>query len=268
MTKFETYMLDRKGRSEATAKKYGEIAAKYLNGSLKVSGISPSRRTQIICAITSYGEYARGSAATKAARFIRGIPAPSRKASLPEFPLTQAEWSQLWKYFQDSPQPHRSVLLTLLYTPLRIGDVGRIRKEWILKAQHEGVLLVQPKGGKYRVFPWMIFKATIEPLLEAFPRWRKDEMIWQTRWKAEESFRQAMALHLRVGAAACGIKGKRIHLHLLRHTVAQQIADAGGLDAAQELLGHTSEKTTKGYLVPSRTLETFKKIDEKRMKGE
>ncbi len=287
MTDFREYLSSKKYRP-STVNQYVFLIDNYLAGKLNVKGISKSRRTQIVSALKAYVQFKKATEkSTKAEdKFLvdvseknvtflpDGTPMPTATAAPthPERPLDLQEWQRLYNEAKNHlEQPYKAILCAMLKTGLRVGDIGNIRREWIIEAKSNGaeVIILQPKGGKFRHYPWAWLKDYLEPLL-------KEEKgkggAWEVVYDLVGHKHKAKAIYdtLKRVAVEAGLDATRIHPHLIRKTVATQILDAtGDIDEVKKMLGHASITTTQIYvrnLNVKKMDETMKKIDERRMK--
>ncbi len=144
----------------------------------------------------------------------------------------------------------RDALLTLflLNTGLRAGEVVRLRWSDVVLGERKGHLLVRGKGDKQRVVP--LNKAA----RDALRRWkttRRDadiegDQVWAVRdGLTVRTVQRAVA---RVAREA----GVEATPHVLRHTFAKSLVDAGvSLEKVARILGHKSLDTTRRYVEPS-----------------
>lgn len=120
------------------------------------------------------------------------------------------------------------------------------------------VVLVTGKGDKQRLVP-MGAKA-----VEALRRWLPDRMAILRRgergdpvflnMRGRRLSRQGVFDVVRSNAVAAGIAGERVSPHVLRHSAATHMVEAGAdLRSVQELLGHATISTTQIYTRVSAT---------------
>jgi integrase/recombinase XerD len=156
-------------------------------------------------------------------------------------------------------------MFELIYaTGLRVSELVGLRTEQVNLRQ--GALRVTGKGGKERLVPlgeeaqhWLErYYAHARPALLAgaavdavFVTRRRDGMTRQMFWTVVKRH-----------ALACGIDGKRISPHVLRHCFATHLLNHGAdLRALQMLLGHSSLSTTQIYTLVAK--EGLKRLHEK-----
>jgi len=148
-----------------------------------------------------------------------------------------------------------AMLLWYLLTGRRREEVARLRWgdiEWGSRV----IVSYRVKGGK-RERREMNHSAPIDALLhylEASGRragMEKDSPLWTSHDNHNANpgaalTSRAFVKNLKRYARQAGIGD--VHLHQTRHTAAQLIADRDGIKAAQELLGHSKEETTRVYV--------------------
>lgn len=127
-------------------------------------------------------------------------------------------------------------------------------------ARRDGIRLLKPenidlKGG----WIWIVSKGGKEQWLPLVARAARPLNIWMATRPAGEWLFPSLKRHgqpvggrwvsrlIHVYAAAAGI-GQRVHVHLLRHSFATAMVDAGvSIDEVQAALGHANIKTTQRY---------------------
>lgn len=140
------------------------------------------------------------------------------------------------------------LVLFLLHTGLRVGEVVRLTPDDLTLSNRKGQIVVRGKGNKQRVVPlngaarkavrrWL--KVREEAGLTGGPIWSTGRGLTpRTIQRAVE--RIAQEAHL-----------DGVTPHVLRHTFAKSLVDAGvGLEQVAELLGHDSMDTTRRYVLP------------------
>lgn len=150
------------------------------------------------------------------------------------------------------------MIRTLLETGSRVGAFCTLQAEHFSYADRE--LRVLDKGNKYRDIP--ILKGLANELRVYLGLRTTGYVFPSPRGKAYSPRRiQQLVKEL---AQEAGIT-KKVHPHLLRHTIAQYLADREMPEPLlQKFLGHESPRTTQIYYKPSRLL--VKKAFEKAMK--
>jgi integrase/recombinase XerD len=134
------------------------------------------------------------------------------------------------------------MLKTLLQTGTRVSEFVALRVDDLLFAECT-VVVRMGKGDKQRVVP--ILPALAQELRTHLGG-REIGALFESRLNKAFSARRVQQIVGEVAAAA-GIR-KRVHPHLLRHTVAQQLLEGGmPLDQVQRFLGHERIETTLVY---------------------
>lgn len=166
----------------------------------------------------------------------------------------------------DGPLPVRDrALLELLYgAGVRVAELASLTLERVDLSR--GLVRVHGKGSKERVLP--VGAACVEALREYLalrPRLRHPRSgaqhaaaLFLGRYGTRLGVRQVRHLVKRYGVAAIGRFD--LHPHVLRHSCATHLLDAGAdLRGIQEMLGHSSLSTTQRYTHVSvdRLLEVY-----------
>ena len=139
------------------------------------------------------------------------------------------------------------VLVTLFTTGLRIGELVMIRLPDI--SVREGVIQVRGKGNRERLVyvPGKQAMAVLRGFLEARRRIAGEHQELLVSWEGTPISAQHIRKRLRRLAAMAGIV-RRVTPHMLRHTAATQLLEAGvDIRVVQRLLGHASIATTQIY---------------------
>lgn len=144
----------------------------------------------------------------------------------------------------------RAILLLLLHSGLRIGELCALRLSDLELSERKGRLIVRAgKGAKRREIP---LNGTARQGLRAWLEVRAEaagEALFVGR--RGDALTPA-GVHRRLAdlARRAGIEG--LSPHTLRHTFAKNLVDAGvGLERVAALLGHASLNTTRLYVTPS-----------------
>jgi integrase/recombinase XerD len=170
------------------------------------------------------------------------IKRPRTEKNLPEV-LSQSEIAALLDAHKNVK--HRA-MLKLAYT------CGLRRSELINLKIHDidskrGILrVVKGKGQKTREIP--LHHSILEVLRSYYRQYRPIKYLFESRTPGIKYSFTSFAVVLKQAALKSGIK-KRIHPHLLRHTFATHMLEAGlNLKRLQVMLGHSSLKITAIYL--------------------
>ena len=267
----ETFLLDRfrqevllKGYSPRTRKVYhGQVrrfvewcgpeafpgdpeavvsrARRYLEH-LTERGVSRSYHNQAVSALKVLLGSARGGGTLTAA-----LPRPRGERGLPQV-LSRDEVVRLLS--QARHPKHRALLMLLYSAGLRVGEVVRLRPEDL--DGDRGMLRVRRgKGAKDR-YTLLSARAldAVRVYCEAFPPgpW----LFPGPRRGRHYSIRSVQRV-VKSCATRAGIR-KTVTAHTLRHSFATHLMESGtSLRLIQELLGHTTPRTTQIYTHVART---------------
>jgi site-specific recombinase XerD len=171
-------------------------------------------------------------------------PYPKRVKNLPKI-LSPEEVGLL---IESAALPfHQVMIMTLYATGGRRSEIARLRVSDI--DSHRMVIRIRGKGLKDREV--MLSKVLIDVLREHWKRYKPKEWLfpggsWHTSSKPITSKVAWQACQR--AAKRCGLE-KKVHPHVLRHSFATHLLDAGtDLRTIQLLLGHTSLEQTARYL--------------------
>lgn len=172
---------------------------------------------------------------------LNDIPYPKKKKQLPKY-LSQEEMKMLLDYPKNLKH---QVIISILYgCGLRISELLNLK--WADIDRHEMVIYIRnSKGGVDRSV--MLAYSLLE-LLEKYYRWSKPKVYVLNGQgnKLQYSDRSINQL-LKYWTKRAGIK-KNISAHVLRHSFATHLLDAGtDMVLIQKLLGHKNSKTTEIY---------------------
>lgn len=181
------------------------------------------------------------------------LEAPKLKRHLPDF-LSIAEIDQLFAAIDHSTpegQRNRAMLETLYSCGLRVSElIGLQLSNLYLDV---GFVRVIGKGNKERLVPIggeavrqvKLYKDHVRSHLKSIKPGHEDVLFLNRRGAALS--RVMVFLILKDLTEKAGIK-KNIHPHVLRHSFATHLVEAGAdLRAVQEMLGHKSITTTEIY---------------------
>jgi integrase/recombinase XerD len=137
------------------------------------------------------------------------------------------------------------VILTVIYAcGLRRSELLNLKPGDI--DSERGVLIIrQSKGKKDRIVP--VSERLIGILREYYRSYRPEKYLFEGQIKGEQYSASSMQKVLKEACYRAGIK-KPVTLHWLRHRYATHLLESGtDLRFIQELLGHSSSKTTEIY---------------------
>jgi site-specific recombinase XerD len=175
---------------------------------------------------------------------------PFRESRLPEV-LSKEE---VQRVINATANMKHKALLSLIYScGLRIGELINLPIRDLDK-QRKLIRIVQAKGRKDR---YALYSDKLRELLRRYyNEWKPKEFLFEGQFGGPYSERSAAKV-LQQCVAKCRIK-KRVTLHTLRHSFATHLLESGtDIRYIQELLGHSSPKTTMIY-----THVSSKKISE------
>jgi integrase/recombinase XerD len=177
---------------------------------------------------------------------LEKIPFPKRKRLLP-YVLTEKEVAALLD--AEANLKHKAILMTLYSGGLRLQEALRLRTTDIDTAGMR-IRIRAGKGGKERYV--MLASTLLITLRDYYKRYRPEKWLFYGQTKSEPINPRTIQRVIEKAASAAGLL-KRVTAHVLRHSFATHLLDHGtNLRYIQELLGHSSIKTTMIYLHVSR----------------
>ncbi len=178
---------------------------------------------------------------------VKGVPSvPLTPKSLPKRDLDRL----LRTAEQDGNKRNLAILLMLRHTGLRVGELCNLRLSDIAISERKGSLVVRSgKGDKDRTVP---LNNDVRQALSAYvavrPAASTDFLFIGQRGQPLQS--DAVQLIVRKYARRAGLS--EVTPHILRHSFAKQVLDAGAdLATVSRLLGHERLETTAIYTQPT-----------------
>lgn len=153
-----------------------------------------------------------------------------------------------WRAIRD-----RALIVMMRYCGLRVEEVASLRMGNVEISARKGWLTVTGKGNKTRGIPMgLAARTALGAWLEIRPAdgAASDDCVFLGNNRAPITTRSIQILTAEMGSRA-GITD--LTPHMLRHTFAKSILDAGHpITEVQALLGHEDLKTTMRYVMPGR----------------
>jgi len=207
--------------------------------------VSRSTQNQSINAIKFYIEHVLG----KDRQFF-ALERPKKVHTIPEV-LTIEQVQQLFKVTKNLK--HKSILVTIYSAGLRIGELTGL-KIGDVDSKTMRIWVREGKGVKDRAT--VLSPLLLELLRKYFVQYQPKHFLFEGPEGAPYSTSSIRKI-LNRSVEAAGIR-KKVVPHTLRHSFATHLLENGtNLRYIQELLGHTSAKTTEIY-----THVSTKKLDE------
>lgn len=197
--------------------------------------ISTSYQNQSINAIKFYYERVLGGT-----RKIYLIERPRKENYLPEV-LSESEIALILKAISNIK--HKAIIMVIYSGGLRISELRNLKVKDI-DSDRMQIRISQAKGKKDRYT--LLSKKTLLTLRQYFTEYRPVEWLFEGEGGGQYADRSIQNI-LRTAVNMVGIK-KRITVHTLRHSFATHLLENGtDLRYIQNLLGHSSSKTTEIY---------------------
>ncbi len=178
---------------------------------------------------------------------------PPKESRRPTLPFSQAEVEALFEAANaledDNPKIREktrkravAVLMTMLYSGLRISDVATLERKRI-NLKDGGLLLRMEKTGE------PVYVKLRRPAVDALAVLPEDGPFFF--WSGQSARATAIGNMRRTIARVCANAGVDGYPHRFRDTFAVRLLEKGvPIDQVSILLGHTSVKTTEKYYAP------------------
>lgn len=172
---------------------------------------------------------------------IEGISRPRREHKLPSV-LSKQEVKMILESLTNIK--HKCMLSLIYSCGLRRGELLRL-KIGDIDSKRNIVNVRQSKGKKDRIVPLSL--KLLEMLREYYRGYKPEVWLFEGQEKGMQYDERSLQLVLKKAVNKAGIK-KEVSLHWLRHSYATHLLEAGtDLRYIQELLGHSSSRTTEIY---------------------
>jgi site-specific recombinase XerD len=197
--------------------------------------VSTSYQNQSINAIKFYYERVLGGQ-----RKIYLVERPRKEKILPEV-LSEEEFLRVIKTIENTK--HRAVVLLIYSAGLRLSEVVNLRIKDI-DSKRMKVFVQQAKGKKDRYTT--LSKKMLTVLREYFKEYQPKEWLFEGA-KGKQYSTSSIQTIVKEAYQKAGIK-KKVSTHTLRHSFGTHLLEGGtDLRYIQELMGHSSSKTTEIY---------------------
>ena len=232
------------------------LIAAFLDDLEKSRGIAVRSRNLRLTAIRSFFHYAAYEEPSRAAQIQRVLAIPGKRhtrklvhfLSRPEIDaLLAAPDQQTWLGRRD-----HALLLVAVQTGLRLSELTGLQRTDVVLGRGAHVRCVG-KGRKERCTPLAkTAVAVLKAWLREPPKHRTEVLFPTTRGDrlSPDSVADLLAKHVAVACKSCpSLRKKRVTPHVLRHSMAMGLLEAGVDRAVIALwLGHESVETTQIYL--------------------
>jgi len=144
---------------------------------------------------------------------------------------------------------HKAIICLAYACGLRVSEIINLK---ITNIDSKGMVIniIQAKGKKDRIVP--LPQSLLELLRRYFKEYKPKEYLFNGQNDAPQYSERSINLFLKALAIKAGII-KNVHIHLLRHSYATHGLEQGtDIRYIQEILGHSSPKTTQIYTHVSR----------------
>lgn len=172
---------------------------------------------------------------------IENIPRPKKEKKLPNV-LSFEEVKKILGALEN--EKHKTILFLVYSAGLRVGEVVRL-KPGDIDSKRMLIHIVQGKGRKDRYT--LLSEIALNQLRRYYNIYKPE--IWLFPGQDKKEFLTERTVE-RIFEKACNIAkiNRKVSVHILRHSFATHLLEGGtDLRYIQELLGHTSSKTTEIY---------------------
>ncbi|WML34333.1 site-specific tyrosine recombinase/integron integrase [Clostridium sp. OS1-26] len=177
----------------------------------------------------------------KQGKIIESIPRPKKENKLPKV-LSFEEVKKILGALNN--EKHKTILFLVYSAGLRVGEVVRLRSEDI-DSKRMLIHVVQGKGKKDRYT--LLSEIALNQLRKYYRIFKPEKWLFPGQNKEEFLTERTVE---RIFEKACFLANinKKASVHTLRHSFATHLLEGGtDLRFIQELLGHSSSKTTEIY---------------------
>lgn len=218
----------------------------YLVDLLKTRPISSSQQNQHVNAIKFYYEKVLGRE-----KQYYYVMRPKKEQTLPKV-LSKQEITKILNTLQN--KKHRMIISILYSAGLRKAELLNLKLEDI--QSDRGLLRIEGGKGKKDRFT-ILSKPLLEQLREYYIQYKPKKYLFEGQSGGKYSAESVSNL-LHKATRDAGIN-RRVTPHMLRHSFATHLLEQGtDLRYIQELLGHSSSKTTEIYThVSNRNLQNI-----------
>jgi site-specific recombinase XerD len=235
----------------------------FLNDLQKNRGITARSRNSRLAAIRSFFKFAAFEMPSRSAQIQRVLAIPTKR-------YVRAQIGYLTRDEVDAilavPSPKtwagrrdHALLLVTVQTGVRLSEVTGLRREDVNLGAGAHISIMG-KGRKERRTPLTKHSvAVLRPWLQEPVRRNSDVLFPNARGShlSADGVAYILAKHMTVARQTCpSLKRKRVTPHVLRHTAAMELLEAGVDTSVIALwLGHESVETTQIYLTASLALK-------------
>lgn len=183
---------------------------------------------------------------------IESVPRPKKEKKLPDV-LSQEDVLKIFSCVENLK--HKTILMLIYSAGLRVGEAVRL-KVTDIDSKRKLIHIRSAKGKKDRYT--LLSEFILEQLREYYKKYKPKEFLFEGGNGRIHLAERSIQNVFQRAVAASGIK-KKVTVHTLRHSFATHLLESGtDLRYIQELLGHSSSKTTEIYThVSKRAIENI-----------
>lgn len=225
-----------------------EILLAQAEGDLGAPLSHAQSRSSWVIACAAIRSYLRAAGReADLAELVRRHPAPADRGRIRD-PAPDPTWSASIRAAADLDEPARSLLLLVLTSGLRIGDVLQLQRHVAEQVVAHGSAVIDQKGGRPRSWaPGRQARDALRDLLRS--PW---DVVWQSHPAATRPASTAAAIRRWLAAVVEQVGGPHLTPHQFRHSLATLLHRSGAdVLLIQRVLGHRSVQTTQRYVHPT-----------------
>lgn len=155
--------------------------------------------------------------------------------------------NEIQRMFDVCENKKHKVILALLYScSLRVSELINLKWKDIDRSRMI-INILQAKGNKDRQVG--LNDTLIKLLTEYYQEYKSSVYVLNGQGNAAQYSERSVNEVVKQLASKAGVKNKRVYTHLIRHTSATHMVEAGtDINLIQKILGHSNVKTTNIYL--------------------
>jgi site-specific recombinase XerD len=255
LTRFEAFLRERKLRVTQVKRSTIGDFVNYLSehkGRTQDGSLAPATIARHLAILSSFYDYLADNSDGKIKNPVERIKRPKVSNNLPRA-VDDLTLSTLIDGISDLRD--RAVILTFIYSGLRLSELGQLNKDSIVSKKHSsaagkveyfGYGEVVGKGNKRRDF--IVGPKALTAIGEYIRAYRLNDQFPALFLSSRRTRISSRAIQEVIDKWCKRLNLPHVHIHQLRHSFATRNINAGmPLSVLQSLLGHESPETTGRY---------------------